>query len=358
MYTIKEFFKILSYIIIYLSTLITAVIITTSAQSKIFKIEDIEIYEPFNANFNKEIVINKAFSIAFEELTSSIITTKDQKKIMYTKLNEIKYLVDSFEIKNERFLNKKYFAKFNVNFNKKRTLNYFEKKNIFPSLKINKDFLTILIFYDNDKNQIFLYDENPFYKNWNKEKKNFFLINYILIEEDIEDLEIISNNKENIENYQFDKIIKKYDLNDYIISIMFKNKKELRVLSKFFFDENLKIINHKYNNIDLNDKNALNNLILKTKTNLEDLWKSNNLINTSLKLPINLQINPKDTLNVIKLENEMDKIDLIYDYNVTSISNKNLHYKIIFNGSPKQFLKIMNEKNIIIDIEDEIWKVK
>ena len=358
MYTIKKFFKILSYIIIYLSTLITAVIITTSAQSKIFKIEDIEIYEPFNADFNKEIVINKAFSIAFKELTSSIITTKDQKKITYTKLNEIKYLVDSFEIKNERFLNKEYIAKFNVNFNKKRTLNYFEKKNIFPSLKINKDFLTILILYDNDKNQIFLYDKNPFYKNWNKDKKKFFLINYILIEEDIEDLEIISNNKENIENYQFDKIIKKYGLNDYIISIMFKNKKELRVLSKFFFDENLKIINHKYNNIDLNDKNALNNVILKTKTNLEDLWKSNNLINTSLKLPINLQINPKDTLNVINLENEMDKIDLIYDYYVTSISNKNLYYKVIFNGSPKQFLKIMNEKNIIIDIKNEIWKVK
>ena len=82
------------------------------------------------------------------------------------------------------------------------------------------------------------------------------------------------------------------------------------------------------------------------------------MINTSLKLPINLQINPKDTLKVIKLENEMDKIDLIYDYYVTSISNKNLNYKVIFNGSPKQFLKIMNEKNIIINIEDEIWKVK
>ena len=67
------------------------------------------------------------------------------------------------------------------------------------------------------------------------------------------------------------------------------------------------------------------------------------MINTSLKLPINLQINPKDTLKVIKLENEMDKIDLIYDYYVTSISNKNLYYKVIFNGSPKQFLKIMNE---------------
>ena len=54
----------------------------------------------------------------------------------------------------------------------------------------------------------------------------------------------------------------------------------------------------------------------------------------------------------------MDKIDLIYDYYVTSISNGNLFYKIIFNGSPSQFLKIMSEKNIKIDIENEVWKVK
>ena len=95
-------------------------ILTTSAQSKIFKIEDIEISEPFDINFNKEKVINKAFSAAFKELTLSIITTKDKPKIKYTKLNEIKYLIESFEIKNESFLNKKYIAKFNVNFNKKK----------------------------------------------------------------------------------------------------------------------------------------------------------------------------------------------------------------------------------------------
>ena len=77
-----------------------------------------------------------------------------------------------------------------------------------------------------------------------------------------------------------------------------------------------------------------------------------------MKLQINLQLNSKDTLKAISLENEMDKIDLIYDYYVTSISNKELYYKIIFNGSPKQFLKIMSEKNILIDIDNEIWKVK
>ena len=72
-----------------------------------------------------------------------------------------------------RVFRKKYIAKFNVNFNKKRTLNFFEK-NIFPSLKKDKDFLTILILIDNDTNQIFLYEKNPFYKNWNNKKKNIF----------------------------------------------------------------------------------------------------------------------------------------------------------------------------------------
>ncbi len=358
MYTKKKFFKIVSQTIICLSTLFLASLSSTSSESKTFKIENIEIAEKFDANFNKEIAINNAFSVAFKELISSVITNKDKKKIQSIKLNEIKYLVESFEIKNETFLNKKYIANFNVNFNKKKTLNFFEAKNIFPSLKINKDFLKILIFIDNDKNQIFLYENNPFYKNWDNIEEKYFLINYILIDEDIEDLKIINENKDNIENYKFDKIIKKYDINDYIISIFFKNKKDIRVLSKFFFDENLKIINYKYNNIDLENQKELDNLIFQTKINLEDLWKSNNLINTSLKLPINLQLNSKDTLKIVNLEKAMDKIDLIYEYYVTNISSNNINYKIIFNGNPNQFLKTMKEENIKIDIENEIWKIK
>ena len=358
MYTKKNIFKIVSCTIICLSTLVFLSILTTGAQSKIFKIEDIEISEPFNTKFNKEKVINRAFSVAFEELSSSIITTKDKPKVKYLKLNEIKYLIESFEIKNESFLDKKYIAKVNVNFNKKRTLNFFEKKNIFPSLKKKRDFLTILIFIDNDKNQIFLYENNPFYKNWNNNKKKYFLINYILIDEDIEDFKLINENKNNIENFYFDRIIKKYDLDDYIVSIIFKNNQELRILSKFFFDKDLKIINKKYKDINLTDQVKLDALILETKTNLEDLWKSNNLINTSLKLAINLQLNPKDNLKIINLEREMDEIDLIYDYYITKISSLNLNYKVIFNGSPKQFLKIMREKNIIINTENGIWKIK
>ena len=135
MYTKKKIFKIVSYVIICLSTLTFVTIPITTVESKIFKISDIEISEPFDAKFNKEKVINKGFSAAFKELTSSIITTKDKPKIKFTKLDEIKYLIESFEINNESFLEKKYIANFNVNFNKKRTLNFFEKKKYFSIVK-------------------------------------------------------------------------------------------------------------------------------------------------------------------------------------------------------------------------------
>ena len=97
MYTKKKIFKIVSCKIVFLSTLVLVFILISSAQGKIFKIEDIEISEPFDNNFNKEEVINKAFSVAFKELTLSVITTKDKPKINYTNLTEIKYLVESFE---------------------------------------------------------------------------------------------------------------------------------------------------------------------------------------------------------------------------------------------------------------------
>ena len=79
MYTKSKFFKIVSQTIICLSTLFLALLSSTSTEGKIFKIEDIEISEKFDVNFNKEKAINNAFVIAFKELTSSVITTKDEK---------------------------------------------------------------------------------------------------------------------------------------------------------------------------------------------------------------------------------------------------------------------------------------
>ena len=287
------FLKFLSYIVFTIFIVFFVCFIHTNTFSKIFKIQDIEIEEPFNSNFNKEKVINKAFVEAFDILLNSLITSNDKNKIKNIQLKDIKYLIDSFTITNEQFLNKNYQANFEVNFDKPKIFNFFEKKSIFPSMYKKKEFLTLLILIDNDEDKVLLFDRNPFYLKWNNNTKNFSQINYVLHEEDILDLKLINENKEIIENFKFDQIIKKYDTEDYIVVIYFESKNNLRVLSKMFYEGKVKISNQSYKKVDISDDLQVLNIIEKTKIFFEDIWKQNNQINTSIKLPINISINSK-----------------------------------------------------------------
>ena len=73
-----------------------------------------------------------------------------------------------------------------------------------------------------DLQTVNLFNQNPFFNEWNLKKKNYHLLNYILPNEDIEDTQIFNNNIESIEEYNFEKIVKKYDLKDYIILIIYQ----------------------------------------------------------------------------------------------------------------------------------------
>ena len=117
------FFTFLSLTIFFFST--------TKAQGKAFDIDNIEITEPFEINFDKNKIINKGFKKAFFELTSLIVSSLDQKKINQTKLNDIKGMVESFSIKEEKFINEIYYVNLGVSFNKKKVFSYLEKKKTY-----------------------------------------------------------------------------------------------------------------------------------------------------------------------------------------------------------------------------------
>ena len=125
---------------------------TTELKSSIFKVNDIEISEPFELYFKKEKVIDKAFQQAFKRLVKMTVISKESSKLNYIKKSEIKNLIDSFNIKDERFVKNFYSAKFDVNFNKQNTLLFFEKKNVFPSIPNKKDILILPILIDTEKN--------------------------------------------------------------------------------------------------------------------------------------------------------------------------------------------------------------
>ena len=76
----------------------------------------------------------KDFKLPFSDLISMITTSGDRKKIKNVSIKELKGMIDSFTISDEKFINNEYFANLETTFNKKKILKFLENKNIFPSI--------------------------------------------------------------------------------------------------------------------------------------------------------------------------------------------------------------------------------
>ena len=79
-------------------------ILISKLHANSFQINEIEVSEDFNLNFNKKKVFDKAFETAFFQLISTLVISKDIKKLEKTSLSTIKSLIDSFNVKDEKSL--------------------------------------------------------------------------------------------------------------------------------------------------------------------------------------------------------------------------------------------------------------
>ena len=346
------------YIFFFIFVLFINIVSTTSSKANYFKITDLEISEPFELNFNKEKVIDKGFEKAFFELASMITTSGDKKKIENISLTTIKSLIDSFTMSNERFINNKYHVKFNVNFNKKNVLSFFERENILPSIPKKKDLLIIPVLIDLQLDQILLFNNNIFYERWNSKKERYYLLNYILPAEDIEDVDLLAQNSKSIEDYNFIRTIKKYDLGDFVIAIIYKNSDELRILSKIQLNETYKIDNKKFNKIDLSKESDVDFILASLKVTYENYWKNINQINTSIKLSLTISINANEHNKIKFFENTLNELDLVSNFKILKLNNINIYYKIVYNGTPNKFINEIKSKGIDLDTQSQVWKVQ
>ena len=331
---------------------------TTYLNANTFKVSDVEISSPFDLNFKKSLVIDEGFQSSFYNLLSMITTSGDKQKLKNIKLKELKGMIDSFTISDEKFINNEYFAKLETTFNKRKILDFLDKKNIFPSIPIRNKVLLVPILVDTETESIHLFNNNIFYNNWNDKYKNHQLLNYLLPSEDLEDLDKIQEVSNSIETYDFINLISKYDLQDFIISIIYKNKDEIKILSKINFNNFLKINNQEYSKVNLDNENDFYKILNNLKNTYEDEWKKNNEINTSIKLPLTISVESTDYKKIVDLEESLANIDLISSFYILSFNNKHIQYKIIYNGSPKTFFNDMSNRNFNLIIENNVWTIR
>ena len=352
----KSILKIL-YIFFILLSLNIFFFSTAKIFAKSFDIENIDISRPFEMNFDKNQVINEGFERAFFELISLIVSSSDRNKIDKIKLNELKGMIESFSIQEEKFINEIYYVNLGVSFNKKKIYKYLEERNIFPSVPNRKKFLFIPIVIDENKKDLLIYD-NVIFKNWNKNLKKTHLIDYILPTEDLEDLNQIKNNYEIIEQYDFKEVTSKYNLDDSIVSLIFRDNEGLRVLSRITYNKNEVIRNKSFPLKDLNDEDQINELIKELKLVYEDHWKKINQINTSIKLLLNIKITNEDNKILSDFEKNLNDLDLINYFFITKFDKDYTYYQVIFNGTPSTFLKKMEEKNYNFNTQNKIWSIR
>ncbi len=329
---------------------------TNIVYANTYKIENIEISEKYDTNFNKEDVISNAFKKAFKIMISKIIISKDYKLVENQNLKLIKSFVDSFSVVNEKFENNKYYGNFEINFNKNKILSFLRNKNIFHSRMIEKKVLFIPVFINLEENSLLLFNENPFYKNWNFEEENQFLLKYILQNEDLDDYRIIQERINFIENYDFEEITSKYELNEnFIIFIIIKDKNGFNTFSKFNVNSIKSNFKIEIQEFKLEDEDKLKKIINSMKIRYDDEWKKINLINTSIKLNISLNLNSKNVNLIEKVEKALNEIELIEKFYINNFDNDIISYSILSNSTPNKLLSEFEKLNLNVSYKNNYW---
>ena len=352
----KKIFKIFLYNLLGFFIIYLFIFSTNDVNANTYKIDKIEISEVYQTNFNKDDIIDKAFIRGFQILINKITVSKDHKLLEKQNLKLIKSFVESFSLVDEKFENNKYYGVFEINFNKKKILKFLRNKNVFHSRLVEKEVLFIPIFIDVKQDSLLLFNENPFYTNWNFDAENQFLLNYILHNEDLDDYKLIQERIALIENYDFKEIISKYELNEnFIIFIIFKDKDTFKTFSKFNVNSIQSNFKQEFGVFDFTDKVKIENLIEFMKIKYDDEWKKINLINSSIKLNIQLNLNSKNLSMIKKIEKILNEIELVEKYYIRYFNNKITSYSVLSNSTPDKLINEFEKYDLKLSIENNIW---
>ena len=158
---------------IYKSLLIILVIFSKTgnvlSSENIFSVNNIEI--DTSKELSNEQQANQAIKKGFKELISKILLEDDAKKLSNLTLSEIKNLVLYYQIQSsDDSENKPEKTTFNIFFDKDKFHNLFFKRAISYSEIEDKEVYLMPIL--KNKEQIYIYNNNFFYKKWKESSED------------------------------------------------------------------------------------------------------------------------------------------------------------------------------------------
>ena len=307
------------------------------------------------ANTSSKQLANKAIKEAFSSLTKKVLLKEDISKISKLNFSEIRELVTHYNIskKTDEKNNK---VNFSVTFDKDKIHDLFYKKGISYSDISDKEFY-ILPILSNDKEE-FIFSNNYFYENWNKNSKDE-LIEFILPLENIEIIQNINKSRNNLLDIDLISLFKEYlNKNIAVIIIEESNSNEQKVYLKTRIQDKIisKSLNFKKNNLEKTDLN--NKIIKETKDEIVNLVKSRNLIDVRTPSFLNVKFNLDKKNNLVLLNSKIKKIDLIENIFVLEFNKDSVRLKIKYLGKLENIINQLKNENINLILINDQWILK
>ena len=290
-------------------------------------------------------------------MIEKILLKEDGDKLSDLKFSAIKQLVTYYQISDNSSENKKWqIWNFNVKFDKEKIHELFYKRGILYSEILDKELYTLPISID--KSEIYIFNNNFFYENWNLLHQDD-LIEFILPLENIEIIQNINKKKNDLINLNIDYLFKEYQNKNLALILIINskdNEKKIYLKTKIQGKKYLKVWILKYKIRIL--MNLIKLLFQKLKKELINIVKSENLIDIRTPSFLSVKFNLNKTSNFVELNSRMQNIDLVENIYVQEFNKDYMKLRIKYLGKIQKIINQLKNKKINLQLINDQWVIK
>ena len=326
---------------------------TLLSENNLFNVNNIQVEK--KDSISNTVLANKAIKKGFRQLIQKILLNEDSDKLSDLSFTAIKELVIYYQTTNSTDNKKEDAVNFNITFDKDKMHNLFYKRGISYSEILDKELyiLPILI----KKDEIFIFNNNFFYENWNSIFDNE-LIEFILPLENIEIIGNINKNKNSLINLKVENLLKEYtNKNLALLIIEDNNNKNEKVYIKTKLQEKKisKSLNFKRENLEL--EKFYKKIIIETKKELINMVKSTNLIDIRTPSFLNVKFNLNNNNNLVELNSRIKNIDSIENIFVQDFNKDSMNLRLKYLGKLEKIINLLKKEKINLQLINDQWSI-
>ena len=345
----KTFKQIIFILVIFLKTE------TLLSEGNLFSVNNIEL-EKKNKVTNNALA-EKAIQKGFDRLKEKILLKEDSVKLSDLSFASIKQLVTYYQIANlleEK--NRKEFVNFSVTFDKDKIHNLFFERGISYSEISDKEIYILPILIKSE--EVFIFNNNYFYKNWNNVNKEN-LIEFNLPIENIEIIQYVNKSKKNLINLETIDLFKEYTNKNLALILIEQSKKESeKVYIKAKIQGKNISKNFSFKRKDLKDDVFNEKIIKDLKLELTNLIKSENLIDIRTPSFLNVKLDLSKKSNLVILNSRIKNIESIENIYVQDFNKDSMNLRIKYLGKLDKIINQLKKENINLSLIRDQWVIK